>query len=691
MLELKMKNLIKGLSLIMPAALLLTSVAGCAAPTTGTAAAARTRTVQVQKGKLDVTVSVDGNLNMPEAYNLHFGAPGDVKEVLVKEGDRVKAGAILARLDDTSQRLSVKASNIGVQQTLSNLYQTVPRLPQFPTTFYDVDYYNLRYDSVNLKWIYDTRYVERLRWDYKYNDHIWGDTNFPLYDPRGDPDPAHHGPSIPDYDPAYTTYEPSLADNSWYSVDDPAKPGYISWNTGLSVGYPSYYANSTAMMAYNWAAEEAALAQTLLAADNLTGAADHLYIALCDLECSLKILEDAALNPMSGLGNLEPFTPEDTAGYVAFQIEQQDAFGPAFIMEIRRSLSSIKGTQDGITTLRSLIAEGKKQEALQLFSSVLDDITATGKAVMNNINIISQRGDTDIYGRDISNYLYTAASEKMDAALAGINKDGLASAELATNLAVAEHYIKLCNAILGSNDYVLQHGLSLKNENQYKVELENKLIDVANKRDDFLKTVIMTPVDGIVVSVGVKENDVLSSQDYSSAGTIQVVDTSQIKFVGTVDEIDILKIKTGQKASVSVDAIPDRTFPGTVSFISPFGTPNTSGVVKFNITVLLDPTDVDLKGGLSATADIAIQSVEDALLLPVTAVTTTPSGSFVNLATDNTTKTEKREVKLGAQTTQYVQILSGLKEGDRVTITEGASGLPTSTIMRPPGGGGGPR
>ena len=675
MLEPKMKNLIKGLSLIMPAALLLTSVAGCAAPTTGTAAATRTRTVQVQKGKLDVTVSVDGNLNMPEAYNLHFGAPGDVKEVLVKEGDRVKAGAILARLDDTAQRLSVKASNIGVQQTLSNLYQTVPRLPQFPTTFYDVNTVFTPATTITItgwhddgshNWVYgpytvdipaSTTYtfIEKPRWDWKWND-----------------------PDAADYDPT----QPA---NDW--IQDPNVP----YNTPLSVGYPGYYANSMAMMAYNWAAEEAALAQELLAADNLTGAADQLYIALCDLDCSLKILEDAALNPMSGLGNLEPFTPEDTPGYTAFQIEQQDAFGPAFIMEIRRSLSSIKETQDGITRLRSLIAEGKKQDALQLFSSVLDDITDTGKVVMNNINIISQRGDTDVYGRDISNYLYTAASEKMDTALAGINKDGLDSADLATNLAVAEHYIKLCNAILGSNDYVLQHGLSLKNENQYKVELENKLIDVANKRDDFLKTVIMTPVDGIVVSVGVKENDVLSSQDYSSAGTIQVVDTSQIKFVGTVDEIDILKIKTGQKASVSVDAIPDRTFPGTVSFISPFGTPNTSGVVKFNITVLLDPTDVDLKGGLSATADIAIQSVEDALLLPVTAVTTTPSGSFVNLATDNTTKTEKREVKLGAQTTQYVQILSGLKEGDRVTITEGASGLPTSTIMRPPGGGGGPR
>src|SRR4030042_1350799 len=86
----------------------------------------------VQSGNLTVSVSVDGNLIMPQAFDLLFGAPGDVKDVLVEEGDFVTEGTILARLDDTTQRLDVQSSNNNVQMVLSNLYEVVPLLPQFP-------------------------------------------------------------------------------------------------------------------------------------------------------------------------------------------------------------------------------------------------------------------------------------------------------------------------------------------------------------------------------------------------------------------------------------------------------------------------------------------------------------------------------------------------------------------------------
>ncbi len=179
----------------------------------------------------------------------------------------------------------------------------------------------------------------------------------------------------------------------------------------------------------------------------------------------------------------------------------------------------------------------------------------------------------------------------------------------------------------------------------------------------------------------------LSQQDYSSKGTIQIVDTSQIKFQGTVDEIDIMKIKTGQKAAISVDAIPNKTFTGKVSFISPFGAADTSNVIKFNVTILLEPTDVDLKGGLTATADIGISTVENALIVPLSAVTTTGTSSTVTVAAGDKGKTEKRQVILGIQNQQYVQILKGLTESDQVIIIDKASGAPVSTMMGPPGGG----
>jgi RND family efflux transporter MFP subunit len=249
--------------------------------------------------------------------------------------------------------------------------------------------------------------------------------------------------------------------------------------------------------------------------------------------------------------------------------------------------------------------------------------------------------------------------------------------------------MQICNSILGSNHYVLQHGLSLKNEQQYQIDLAKALVGLGNSKDNFLKTAILAPFDGIVVSVGVKKNDVLSAMDYSSKTAVQLVDTSQIKFQGQVDEIDIMKIKTGQKATISVDAVPNKTFTGTVSFISPYGTADTNNVVKFPVTIKLDPTDVALKGGLTATADIAISSAANTLLVPLSAVTTTSAGSFVTVVDEATGKQEKREVTLGSQNLQFAEVLSGLKEGDKIVVEEKVTGAPVVTGF-PTGRGGGP-
>ena len=129
-----MQRILKVTVPILMAAVLLIS-AGCTAaakaPTTST------RTVPVLRQNLDVTVSVDGKLNMPQAFDLHFGAPGNVQKVYVKEGDVVKAGTVLATLDATAQELAIKTANNSVQTTLANLYETVPRLPKFRNTIYE--------------------------------------------------------------------------------------------------------------------------------------------------------------------------------------------------------------------------------------------------------------------------------------------------------------------------------------------------------------------------------------------------------------------------------------------------------------------------------------------------------------------------------------------------------------------------
>ncbi|MCJ7653959.1 MAG: efflux RND transporter periplasmic adaptor subunit [Dehalococcoidia bacterium] len=140
-----------------------------------------------------------------------------------------------------------------------------------------------------------------------------------------------------------------------------------------------------------------------------------------------------------------------------------------------------------------------------------------------------------------------------------------------------------------------------------------------------------------------------------------------------------------------MDAVPDKTFRGTVSFISPYGSEDTGNVVKFAVTIKLDPTDVELKGGLTATADIVVYNAENVLLVPLSAVTTTPEGAFVTVVNEVTGQSEKRQVTLGRQNIQFAEVLSGLQEGDSVIIQEVVTAAPTVTgFPQGPGGGGPP-
>jgi RND family efflux transporter MFP subunit len=182
-----------------------------------------------------------------------------------------------------------------------------------------------------------------------------------------------------------------------------------------------------------------------------------------------------------------------------------------------------------------------------------------------------------------------------------------------------------------------------------------------------MKTEILAPFDGTVVEIGVSEDDQLSSQDYSSTTAVKIVDTGMVQFEGVVDEVDIFAVEVDQKAIIVVDALPDEEFTGTVTFISPSGTTET-GVVNYAVTVVLDPTDVKLRGSLTATADIVQEDKKDVLLLPARAMIETPEGVFVDLWDEVTMETQRRQIATGTRTYQFVEVISGLDEGDKVVV-----------------------
>jgi multidrug efflux pump subunit AcrA (membrane-fusion protein) len=135
-----------------------------------------------------------------------------------------------------------------------------------------------------------------------------------------------------------------------------------------------------------------------------------------------------------------------------------------------------------------------------------------------------------------------------------------------------------------------------------------------------------------------------------------------------VDEVDIYKVKVGQEATIIVDALPNVELKGKVTFISPFGT-QTTGIIEFPVTISLEPTETELKGGLTATADIIVEKHENLLLIPNGAIKGSGKNYWVDVIVDEKTQaTEKRLVTLGAQNEKFTEVISGLKEGEKVIV-----------------------
>lgn len=138
----------------------------------------------------------------------------------------------------------------------------------------------------------------------------------------------------------------------------------------------------------------------------------------------------------------------------------------------------------------------------------------------------------------------------------------------------------------------------------------------------------------------------------------------------SVDESDILSVSLGQKAEVTVNSLGEDTHSGTVTEIDRAGT-SSSGVTVYTATVSISKEE-GMLSGMSASTTISIEGVENALLIPVDALNRTSSSYFVYTGYDaeSNTLSGMKEVTVGISNANYVEITSGLSEGDVIYYTE---------------------
>jgi len=165
------------------------------------------------------------------------------------------------------------------------------------------------------------------------------------------------------------------------------------------------------------------------------------------------------------------------------------------------------------------------------------------------------------------------------------------------------------------------------------------------------------------------------------------------KMVVEVDihESSIKKIRQGQRAIVSVDAIPGKTFPGTVTQVSLVPSSESSwmnpDLKVYTCQVRLDSVVKGVKPGMHAQARILVADLKDAVQVPLQAVQQSGNRSFVYVPGDG--RVELREVQVGANNESMVAILKGLKEGEQVYLLppEGRPPLPKPAKKGVPGKG----
>ena len=198
---------------------------------------------------------------------------------------------------------------------------------------------------------------------------------------------------------------------------------------------------------------------------------------------------------------------------------------------------------------------------------------------------------------------------------------------------------------------------------------------------------VYSVVSGSVSAVG-EESSASSSSDTSGTYSVQSTDTSQavqdtedeiemqtvlsicpgktMTVLVSVDESSILSLQVGQEAAVSVDSLEGEEFTGTVTGIDTTGI-SSGGVTSYTAEITLDKAEKMLSG-MSASVNIKIEGVENALLIPSDALTQTSSSSYVYTSYDEQSQElgGMTEVTTGLDNGTYVEITGGLDEGDTV-------------------------
>ncbi|MDD5341418.1 MAG: efflux RND transporter periplasmic adaptor subunit [Patescibacteria group bacterium] len=222
-----------------------------------------------------------------------------------------------------------------------------------------------------------------------------------------------------------------------------------------------------------------------------------------------------------------------------------------------------------------------------------------------------------------------------------------------------------------------------------ELTLKQRQNALADARETLSKYYVYAPFDGVMASIDVKKGD-----SVSSGTALATIITKQKIAEISLNEVDAAKVKVGQKATLTFDAIESLSITGQVADIDTLGTVS-QGVVSYSAKISFDTQDERIKPGMSVSASIITDSKVDVLVVPSSAIKTLNDANYVLILDQKYSDTSsqgvisltipsRQSVEVGLSDDTNTEIISGLNEGDQIVSRTVTSATAKSTTSSAP-------
>lgn len=240
----------------------------------------------------------------------------------------------------------------------------------------------------------------------------------------------------------------------------------------------------------------------------------------------------------------------------------------------------------------------------------------------------------------------------------------------------ASNLSSIKQSLIDKKEALAKESLDIETQN---LNVKQRQYALADAKENLAQHYIVAPFDGLITKVNVKKGDAVS------AGTalINLVTRQKMAEIA-LNEVDAAKVKVGQKATLTFDALPETNVAGRVFEVDALGT-ITQGVVSYGVKISFDADIEEIKPGMSVTADIITDIKQDILVVPNSAIKSQGNSFYVELVEiseeirqrllSNISGTvlpvppKLQAVETGISNDLSTEIISGLKEGDIVVVS----------------------